>query len=95
MAKTERQNAGIRKQARKEYYEEIPYLTPRVKLAMAEANKEFSKGDLVGKWEIVGSQCFLTPDGRLSFRAKLNDKKGRKTQWVSLHSLRCSRRAQQ
>ena len=95
MAKTAKQNAGIRKAARKSYYEEIPYLTPRVKMAMVEANKEFSKGDSVGKWKIVGSQCFLMPDGRLGFRAKLNDKKGRKTQWVSLHALRCSRKARQ
>ena len=91
MAKTKRQNAGIRKAARENYYTEIPYLTPRVKLAMVEANKEFSKGDKIGIWQIVGSQCFLRPDGRLSFRAKRHDKKGRKTEWVSLHSLRVQR----
>lgn len=91
MAKTKRQNAGIRKAARENYYNEIPHLTPRVKLAMSEANKEFSKGDVAGKWKIIGSQCFLRPDGRISFRAKpVGNKKG-KTEWVSLTALRRGR----
>ena len=92
MAKTKKQNAGIRRQARKEYYTEIPYLTPRVKAAMEEANKEFSKGDICGHWKLVGSQSFLRPDNRIGWRAKRADKPNAKTEWVSLHTLRCQRK---
>ena len=79
-------------EAEKKYYEEIPYETARIKAAMQQANEEFKKGDIVGRYKIVGSQVFLRPDGRLSFRAKRVDQKKAPTRWVSLHTLRAHRK---
>lgn len=73
---------------KKTYYDQTPALTPRVKEALAKAAEEFQKGQMVGKWKIIGQQPFLRGDNRIFFRARDTSKKKRKTEWLSLTRLR-------
>ncbi len=91
MADTEAKNRAIVEEHKRKYYEDIPYVTPRVQAAIDQAEEEFSKGDVVGNHKIIGSQAFLKDDGRIYFRTQRLDRKRRKTQWTSLTTLRQAR----